>query len=112
MLSSGFEVASNKLATTPQPLAQPYIVAVKQGTSGQLLVIVKPVRKARSYDLHYAAVGAGGIIGSYTTVTVPTAQQAQAINGLAPGTLYTFQVRGYGKLGYTDWSDSVQRMVI
>ena len=28
-------------------------------------------------------------------------------NGLTPGTSYTFQVRAYGTLGYTDYSDAV-----
>ena len=31
---------------------------------------------------------------------------------LAPGTIYTFQVRAFGTLGYTDWSNPVQRMCI
>ena len=112
LLSSGYEVASTTRNTTPQPLAQPYIVKVVQGITGQLLVTVKPVSKARSYDLRYAVVGGGGVIGQYTTVTIPSVKQAQSFTALAPGTLYTFQVRAYGKLGFTDWSDSVMRMVI
>jgi hypothetical protein len=112
LLSSGYEAASTTRNTTPQPLAQPYIVKVDQGTTGQLLVTAKSVSKARSYDLRYAVVGTGGVIGQYTTVTIPTVKQAQSFTPLPPGTLYTFQVRAYGKLGYTDWSDSVMRMVI
>ena len=37
---------------------------------------------------------------------------AAPINGLTPGTMYAIQVRAYGKLGYTDWSDSATRMCI
>jgi hypothetical protein len=112
LLSSGYELASTTRNTTPQPVAQPYIVKVDQGNTGQLLVKVKSVSKARSYDLHCAVVGPGGVIGQYTTVTIPSVKEAQSFTGLPPGTLYTFQVRAYGKLGYTDWSDSVMRMVI
>jgi hypothetical protein len=32
--------------------------------------------------------------------------------GLAPGTVYAFQVRAFSKLGHTDWSDSATRMFI
>ena len=34
------------------------------------------------------------------------------LNGLTPGTTYAVQIRAYGTLGYTEWSDSVTRMVI
>jgi hypothetical protein len=110
-LTSGFEpVASTH--NPPQPLAQPFIVKVDQGNTGQLLVTIKNVAKARNYEIRYAIVGARGGLGAFTILTVPSAKQAAAVNALTPGTLYTFQVRAYGKLGYTDWSDSVMRMVI
>jgi hypothetical protein len=112
LLSSGFEAASTTRNMTPQPLDQPYIVKVNQGISGQLLVVAKSVNKARSYDLRYAVVGAGGVIGSYTTLMVATVKKTQVFTGLVPGTVYMFQVRAFGKLGHTDWSDPVQRMVI
>jgi hypothetical protein len=38
--------------------------------------------------------------------------EAVPVENLTPGTTYMFQVRAYGKLGYTDWSQPVQRMVI
>jgi hypothetical protein len=34
------------------------------------------------------------------------------IGGLTPGTTYAIQVRAYGQLGYTEYSDSATRMVI
>jgi hypothetical protein len=42
----------------------------------------------------------------------PKAKTAVAINGLTPGTTYAIQVRAYGQLGYTEYSDSATRMVI
>jgi len=44
--------------------------------------------------------------------TVPNAKTAAPINGLTPGTMYAIQVRAYGQLGYTEWSDSATRMCI
>jgi len=48
---------------------------------------------------------------SWTIETVPNAKTAAALNGLTPGTTYAIQVRAYGFLGYTEWSDSAVRMV-
>ena len=36
---------------------------------------------------------------------VPTTKPPTVLNNLTPGGTYTFQVRAYGKLGYSDWSD-------
>src|SRR5947207_15862349 len=55
LLSSGFQAAST-IRTPPQPLSQPSITRVDQGNSGQLLVSIKSVLKARNYELRYAAV--------------------------------------------------------
>ena len=39
-----------------------------------------------------------------------TVIRAITVTGLTPGTTYAFQMRALGRLGYTDWSDSVTRM--
>ena len=108
--SSGFEAASNS-RTPPQPLAQPTIDYIEQGNSGQLLVAIKPVKKARNYELQYAALS-GGTPGQWTTITVTSSRPAIPVSGLTPGTIYVFQVRALGKLGHTDWSNSSTRMCI
>ncbi len=108
--SSGFAAASNG-RTPPQPLAQPTIDYIEQGNSGQLLVAINPVKKARSYELHYAALS-GGTPGQWTTISVTSSRPAIPVNGLTPGTIYVFQVRALGKLGHTDWSDYSTRMCI
>ena len=38
---------------------------------------------------------------------VRESETATAVSGLTPGTSYTFQVRAFGTLGYTDYSDAV-----
>jgi hypothetical protein len=110
-LSSGFEAAS-RTKTPPQPLPQPTLIRVDQGNTGQLLVNIKPLPKARNYEVRYATVGAGGTPGPWTTVTIASAKQAAPINGLTTGTTYTFQARAFGKLGFSDWSDPINRMCI
>ena len=109
-VSSGF-VASARQRTPSQPVSIPSIVKIDQGSTGQLLVTIQSV-KARSYELRYAAVPASGATVNWTTVVVPSTKPATPINNLSPGTTYTFQVRAFGKLGFSGWSGSVERMVI
>jgi hypothetical protein len=111
-LSSGFVAAIPRQKSTAQPVAIPSITAVDQGSTGQLVVTIKPVAKARNYDLRYAPAAPAGTVINWTTVTVATAKPAPIVNNLIPGTIYTFQVRAFGKLGYSDWSSTVSRMVI
>ncbi len=111
-LSSGLQPRSSARAAA-QPLEQPMILSIDQGPTGQLLVSIKPVRKAKSYELRYGAVGAGGAApAAWSTLMAPQAKTAVPINGLTPGTTYAVQARAYGQLGYTEYSDSATRMVI
>ena len=111
-LSSGFQPRSS--ARTPAgPLAQPTFKGITQGISGQLLASINPVRNARHYDVRSGQVGPGGVLpATWSIVTVPNAKATIPINGLTPGITYAVQVRAYGASGYTEWSDSVTRMVI
>ena len=109
LASSGFEAAS-AARVGPQPLPPPSISKVEYGNvSGQLLVTVKALR-ALHYELRWAAAGAGGMPGPWTTLLLTKTQPAVPFNGLTPGTTYVFQVRALGRLGYSDWSDSATRM--
>jgi hypothetical protein len=111
-LSSGF-VTKSPVHAPPQPLDQPKIDKIEQGSiSGQMLVSVMPVLKARHYDLRYAAEGAGGVLGAFSMITLPSARQPVVINGLTVQTNYAFSVRAYGKAGYTDWSAPLSRICI
>jgi len=111
-LSSGFQPRSST-RIPPQPLDQPTILKLDQGQTGELLVSIKAVRKAKTYELRSGPVGAGGATPTaWTTQTLPHTRAAVSISGLTPGTTYAVQVRGYGVLGYTAWSDSAIRMVI
>jgi hypothetical protein len=110
-VTSGFLAASTIRTLTPQALDEPVIKRIDQGSnSGELLVRIRSVPNAVSYELRYAVETDGP--GEWTNLTVVTVKSAVSIKPLKPGTIYAFQVRGLGKLGYTDWSDSKTRMVI
>jgi hypothetical protein len=111
-VSSGFQAAAKAQRTPPQPVAAPIIVSLDQGNTGQFLATFKPVAHALHYELRYAAPPAAGASPNWTTVLVATTKPPFAVNNLNPGTSYTFQVRAYGKLGYSAWSASVERMAI
>jgi len=98
-LSSGFEAASTTRASAP-PLPPASILKVDHGNSGEVLVTIKSLSRARSYDVRYApAPAGGGTPTTWTTATFPSARTAVSIGGLTPGTYYLFQVRAFGKLG-------------
>jgi hypothetical protein len=110
-VSSGFVAVIPPAKTPAQPVAVPTISGVAQGSnSGQLAVTIKSVPKARSYDLRYAPVPAAGAVITWTVISVATTKPATTISNLTPGTIYSFQVRAFGTLGFSDWSDSDNQM--
>jgi hypothetical protein len=111
-VSSGFVAAPTAQRTPPQPVSIPRIVRVDQGNTGQLLVVIQAVDKVRHYELRYAPVPAAGATVNSTTIVLASTRPAIPINNLTPGGTYTFQVRAFGNLGFSDWSASVERMCI
>ena len=95
-----------------EPLPQPTIRKVDHGANtGQLVVQVRAVPKALSYELRYGASLSGGTPSNTWTIQLVTrVKPATSVTGLTPGTIYAFQVRAMGRLAYTDCSDSATRM--
>jgi hypothetical protein len=109
--TSGFIAASNT-RVPPQPLPPASFKWIDHGpTSGSILVRVTAIPGAVAYDVRYAVAGAGGALGSWVSTTLPGSKTA-TINNLTPGSTYAFQVRALGRLGYTDWSDSMNFICI
>ena len=108
---SGFTPAPARVHAAPQPLPQPSTPSVTQGNSGQALVQLTPIAKAKSYEIQVASM-ANGVPGIWTTTAVTAAKRPVPITGLTPGTIYAFRVRALGALGYTDYSDFATRMMI
>jgi len=111
-VSSGFVLSTTGQRTPPRPVDVPSILALDQGITGQLLVSVQPVARARTYDIRYAPDPAAGAAINWTTISAASTKPAIPIDNLTKGVNYTFQVRAFGKLGFSDWSSSVERMCI
>jgi hypothetical protein len=107
--SSGFEPVSTS-RNQPQGLS-PNIRSIDHGAnSGQIVVRLKAVPQAVSYELRCAAEGNGATAPAWMTEVVISVRTPVTIDGLTPGIKYAFQVRSLGKSGYSDWSDSVTFM--
>jgi hypothetical protein len=105
--TSGFTAVST-VRTTPQPISGAKISWVDRGAnSGQVLVRVSPITGAVSYELRYGLVGNGGAPPAIWTTLPLAGTKTATVDNLTPGASYAFQVRGLGRLGYSDWSDSM-----
>src|SRR2546427_5469248 len=111
-VSSGFTAVTKPQKTAPQPLPAPESPSLEQGQPGEIIVTFKPVPKALHYQVSHVPVPASGPSVNPTTVFVTSTKPPTVIKNLTPGTTYLFQVRAFGKLGYSEWSNPAQRMVI
>jgi hypothetical protein len=107
LLSSGFQAMSTNRAQAP--LDQPTNLVIKNGTTGQLVASVSPVRNTSMYEGRIK-----GPTGDWTVPTIFTGDSQHIVfEGLTPGTIYTIQVRALGGLtGQSDWSDPSSHMAM
>jgi hypothetical protein len=111
LLSSGFQASTSGRTPAPAIIAAPTITGIKNGNSGQLILRVTPVKNCRCYKVRYALIGAGGTPGPWLDAGLFTDSRAIPINGLTPGSTYTFEVCAVGSGNqYSDWSDPVGHM--
>ena len=105
--TSGF-VAAPTARLAPQPLPPASIDWIDRGpVTGEVVVKIKGLPKALSYDLHYGTVTAPGTPPASWTTQLVTGSKRVTISNLTPGGTYAFSVRALGRLGYTDWSDPI-----
>ena len=110
--SSGFHAVSSTRIPA-QRLSTPVIQKLENGQlSGQISVTVKPIPKALAYWVRYAHAGGDGTLSSWIELPPFTNSRPFLVTGLTPGTVYSFQIRALGKAGYTEWTDSANRMSI
>jgi len=108
--SSGFEPASTTKTAT-QPLSEKIRKIGHGANSGQIVVWIRSIPKASSYEIRYGVVGAGGTPpASWTNQLVANVKAPINFSGLTPGATYAFQARALVQDAYTDWSDSVTFM--
>src|SRR5882724_3384287 len=108
--TSGF-VAASTTRTAPQPLPPATFEYIDRGPrAGDIVVKVKPISKAMSFDVHFAVLGNGGTPGAWTTQTL-TSPKKTTISNLTPGATYAFQVRALAQLPHFSGSDAVFSIV-
>jgi hypothetical protein len=96
-----------KTSSAPAALPPARIKWVDRGpNSGQIVVKPQPLPGALHFDLQYGVVSKGSVPTTWETIPLTSTKPA-TITDLTPGATYTFQIRALGRLGYTDWSDSV-----
>ena len=107
--SSGFKVVSTNRARTE--LSTPAIIALVNGGSGCLILRVKAVKHAKTYEVRIAAVAADGTPAPWQRAGFFSNSRAIPLTSLTPGVLYTVQVRATGgSTGYSGWSDPSSHM--
>ena len=110
--SSGFQPASTA-KVPPAPLPLPIVRSVYHGDlSGEIAVQVESIPRAKSYEFRYGPVINGAPPTSWTSKVVSAVKPPVGFQGLTPGIVYAFQVRAFGVLGYTDWTDSTTCMCV
>jgi hypothetical protein len=108
--SSGFEPAST---TRVPPAPLPIMRSVYYGDlTGEIAVQVEAIPKAKGYEFRYGPVVNGAPPTSWTSKLVSKVKPPVGFQGLTPGTVYAFQVRAFGVVGYTDWTDSTTCMCV
>jgi hypothetical protein len=104
LLSSGFSAMSTNRSQTA--LAKPAILGITNGTSMALTLNVETVANARAYEVRHSVTA-----GTWLDGGTYTQARRILVQGLTPGTVYTFQVRAVGgATGYSDWSDPISHM--
>jgi hypothetical protein len=104
LLSSGFPLQRQRGGAAVQPIAAPTGLKIRRGNaSGQAVVRCTRVPTARVYEWRYAPAATPNV----WTLSDTAAAASRVIDGLVPATLYVVQVRAHGRVGASDWSESV-----
>ncbi len=106
LLSSGFEAMSTNRAQTP--LDKPTALVLSNGTTGELVAKVTPVKNTSLYEGRIK-----GTTGDWMPSIFDGDSQHIVFDGLTPGQNYTAQIRALGgSTGQSDWSDPSSHMAM
>ena len=91
-------------AGSVQPIAAPTGLKIRRGkASGEAVVRCSRVPTARVYEWRFATVATP----TAWTLSDTASAASRVLDGLVPGTIYVVQVRAHGRVGASDWSESV-----
>ena len=106
LLSSGFQAMSTNRAQSP--LDKPTSLDIANGTTGQLVASISPVKNTSLYEGRIKGATGDWLPGVFTGDS-----QHIYFDGLTPGQIYTVQVRALGgSTGQSDWSDPSTHMAM
>jgi len=106
LLTSGFQMQSTN--RTQVELSKPESLSLKNGSSGQLVARVDPVRSANMYEGRIKPIDGDWLASVFTGDS-----QHIIFAGLTRGKDYTAQVRALGgSTGQSDWSDPSTHMAM
>ena len=109
-LSFGFTPKATTKKKAP-PVSESIRKVVPGPNSGEMELTLMHFPDAASYVIQWAQV-VNGVTGSWTSRPVYSTKPPVLITGLTPGMTYVFQARAVLKDGYSDWSESVTRIVV
>ena len=108
LLSSGFAAQSSSRASVP--LDKPEALVIKNGTSGQLVASVGPVKNTSMYE---GRIKLDEDSAAWLPSVFTGDSQHTIFDGLTRGKDYTAQVRAPGgATGQSDWSDPSSHMAM
>jgi hypothetical protein len=106
LLSSGFPMQSTSRASVP--LDKPEGLTLRNGSGGQLIARVDPVKNVNMYEGRIKPIDGDWLPSVFTGDS-----QHIIFNGLTRGKDYTAQVRALGgSTGQSDWSDPSSHMAM
>lgn len=106
LLGSGF--AAQNFSNAQSPLPPPVSLVLKNGSSGQFIARVDPVKNTSMYEGRIK-----GDDGVWSASIFTGDSQHIIFSGLTPGKTYTVQVRALGgSTGQSDWSDPSSHMAM
>ena len=104
LLTSGFPLQRQRGGRSVQPIAAPTGLTIRRGkASGQAVVRCSRVPTARVYEWRYAPAATP----TAWTLSETASAASRVLDGLVPATVYVVQVRAHGRVGASDWSESV-----
>jgi hypothetical protein len=106
LLTSGFQAQSTNRASVQ--LAKPESLVIKNGTTGQLVASIAPVKNVNMYEGRIKPSD-----GDWMPSVFTGDSQHITFGGLTPGKNYTIEVRALGgATGQSDWSDPSSHMAM